>query len=87
MYRRSIEQINEEWIDKQGRLWDEIDKEGTDFVKARRQPDVPFQREDARWIAAVKPVLDDYVKTCTAKGVQGDQALKFFQDYLKKNQK
>jgi hypothetical protein len=35
----------------------------------------------------VKPVLDDYVKNCTAKGVPGDQALKFFQDYLKKGGK
>lgn len=86
--QKIIEQINEEWIDKQGRLWDEIDKEGTDFVKARGNKIITLSaKEDARWVAAVKPVLDDYVKNCTAKGVPGDQALKFFQDYLKKGGK
>lgn len=86
--QKIIEQINEEWIEKQGRLWDEIDKEGLEFVKARGNKLIKLTpKEEARWIAAVKPVLDDYVKNTKAKGLPGDQALKFFQDYLKKNQK
>jgi TRAP-type transport system periplasmic protein len=86
--QKIIEQINEEWIEKQGKLWDEIDKEGLEFVKARGNKLITLtSKEDARWIAAVKPVLDDYLKATKAKGVPGDEALKFFQDYLKKNQK
>lgn len=86
--QKIIEQINDKWIEKQGKLWDEIDREGTDFVKARGNKVITLTaKEDARWIAAVKPVLDDYVKNCKARGVPGDQALKFFQDCLKKNQK
>ena len=34
--------------------------------------------------AAVRPVIDDYVKSVKAKGLPGDEALKFCLDYLKK---
>ena len=35
----------------------------------------------------MKPILDDYVKAAKAKGLPGDEALKFCQDYLKANDK
>jgi hypothetical protein len=43
--------------------------------------------EQERWVKAVKPVLDDYVKRTKAKGLPGDEVLTFALDYLKKNQK
>jgi hypothetical protein len=45
------------------------------------------KEEDARWLKAVQPILSDYVKETTAKGLPGDKALKFVQDYLKANNK
>ena len=83
-----IEQINEEWIEKQGRLWDEIDKEGRDFVLQRSNKFIPLSKEeDARWAARVKPILDEYVRDAKAKGLPGDEALKFCQEYIKAHQK
>ncbi len=34
----------------------------------------------------MKPILDGYVKMTKAKGLPGDEALKFIQDYLKTHQ-
>jgi len=86
--QKIIEQVNEEWVEKQGRLWDEIDKEGTEFVKARGNKVIALSaQEDARWVAAAKPVIDDYVKKTSAKGLPARDAVNFLQDFLKKNQK
>jgi TRAP-type C4-dicarboxylate transport system substrate-binding protein len=86
--QKIIEKINEEWIEKQGRLWDEIDKEGMEFVKARGNKITTLSaQEDARWVAAVKPVIDDYIKKTKAKGLPAQEVVNFLQDYLKKNQK
>jgi TRAP-type transport system periplasmic protein len=81
-------EVNEEWIEKQARTWDEIEKEGIDFTKKRGNKIIYLSKEeDARWAAAVKPIVDEYVKTTKAKGLPGDEALKFCLDYLKANQK
>lgn len=81
-------EVNEEWIEKQARAWDEIEKEGIDFTQKRGNKIIRLTKEeDARWAAAVKPIVDEYVKTTNAKGLPGDEALKFCLDYLKANQK
>ena len=81
-------EVNEEWIEKQARAWDEIEKEGIDFTQKRGNKIIRLTKEeDARWAVAVKPIVDEYVKTTNAKGLPGDEALKFCLDYLKANQK
>ncbi len=45
------------------------------------------KEEDARWAKAVSHLLDDYVAAMKAKGLPGDQALKFCLDFIKANQK
>jgi len=83
-----IQKINEEWIDKQGKVWDDIDREGKDFSMQKGMKYIPLSpQEDARWAALVKPILDEYVQNSKAKGLPGDAALKFCVDYLKANQK
>jgi TRAP-type transport system periplasmic protein len=83
-----IEKINQEWIDKQGKLWDDIDIEGKEFAIKQGMKYIPLSpEEDARWTKAVRPILDDYVKEAKAKGLPAEEALKFCLDYLKANQK
>jgi TRAP-type C4-dicarboxylate transport system substrate-binding protein len=83
--QKIIEQINEEWSVKQGKTWDEIDKAGQDFVVKRGNKIIKLSTEEsARWAAAVKPVIDEYVAGLKAKGLPGDEALKFCLDFLKK---
>lgn len=79
-----IQKINEEWIDKQGKIWDEIDKEGKTYSIQKGMKYIKLTPEEsARWAAQVRPILDEYVKQAKAKGVPGDEALKFCLDYLK----
>jgi len=86
--QKIIDQINEEWVEKQGKLWDEIDREGYAFIKARGNKIITLSKEeDARWVAAVKPVIDNYIKTMKAKGLPADQTVQFFKDYLNTHQK
>ena len=83
--QKIIEQINEEWSVKQGKTWDEIDKAGQDFVVKRGNKIIKLSTgESARWAAAVKPMLEAYAKEVNAKGLPGDEALKFCLDFLKK---
>lgn len=82
--QKVMDQVSQEWIEKQGRVWDEIDKEGLEFSKKKGNKIIALSKEeDARWAAAVKPLLDEYVKNMKAKNLPGDEALKFCLDYLK----
>jgi len=67
---------------------DKIDKDGTEFAKEKGVKFINLSaEEDARWAAKVRPLLDDYAKNSKAKGLPGDEALKFCLDFLKANPK
>jgi len=84
-----IEKINEEWIEKQGRLWDELDKEGREYYTSLKGKKVISlsKEENQRFAMAVAPIINDYLKDMKSKNLPGEEALKFVQDYLKANQK
>jgi len=85
--QKIIESVNKEFIDKAGKAWDEIDKQGKDFTVKLGNQIIPLSKEEAeKWTKAVKPLLDEYVAAMKAKGLPGEEALKFCIDYLKKNQ-
>lgn len=86
--QKIIEQLNVEWVEKMGKLWDELDKEGKNvFIQKGGKVVVLPEGENARWAAKVRPILDEYVKNMKGKGLPGQEALKFCQDYLKAHQK
>ena len=85
--QKIIEKVNEEWIERQGKLWDEIDKSGRDFSLKLGNKFIPLSKgEDAKWAKAVTPMFDEYVKDKKAKGLPADEALKFCVDRLKQLQ-
>ncbi len=84
--QKVFEEVSKEWVVKQGKVWDEIDKEGYAYSKARGNKVIALSpAEDAKWAKAVKPLLDEQVKNLKSKGLPAD-AVKFAVDYLKKNQ-
>jgi TRAP-type C4-dicarboxylate transport system substrate-binding protein len=86
--QKIIEQINQEWIEKHGKLWDQWDKEGKDFTLKRGNKIITLSvQENARWRAKAEPLFTDYVKRMKEKGLPGDEVLNFARDYLKKNNK
>lgn len=77
--------VSAEWVDKQGKLWDEIDESGYKWSASKGHQVIKLSKEeDARWAEKVKPVYTDYAKSLNAKGLPGDEALKFCLDFLKK---
>jgi TRAP-type transport system periplasmic protein len=76
--QKIIEKVNEEWIEKQGRTWDEIDKVGREYTLKLGNKVLSLSKEEnERWVKTVRPLLDDYVKNMRDKGLPGEEALKF----------
>jgi len=85
--QKIIEKINGQWIEKQGKTWDEIDKEGRDYtLKLGNKITALSKEENDKWARAVKPLLDEYVNNMKARNLPGEEALKFCVDQLKKLQ-
>ena len=85
--QKIIENVNKEYIEKAGKAWDEIDTGGKDFTtKLGNQIISLTKEEEVKWAKAVQPLFDEYLKEKTGKGLPAEEALKFCQDYLKKNQ-
>ena len=85
--QKIIEKVNEEWVEKQGKNWDEIDKLGRDATLKLGNKIIPLSKEEnERWSKAVRPIIDDYIKNMKEKGLPGEEALKFYQDRLKELQ-
>jgi TRAP-type C4-dicarboxylate transport system substrate-binding protein len=83
--QKTLEKVDQEWIDKTGKNWDEIEKSGRDFALKLGNKVIPLSKEEnQRWANAVHPVLDEYVKGTKEKGLPGEEALKFCLDFLKK---
>jgi TRAP-type C4-dicarboxylate transport system substrate-binding protein len=81
-----IEQINEEWIEKQAKVHALLDKDGEDYLIKSGNTMVKVSAADqAKTAAKMKPIFEEYVKATKAKGLPGDEALKFCQDFLKAN--
>jgi TRAP-type C4-dicarboxylate transport system substrate-binding protein len=81
-----IEKLNEEWIEKQGKLWDTLNQEARDFAIEKGVKIIQSSKEEeAATREKMKPVLDNYVKAVKAKGLPGEEALQFCLDYIKTN--
>jgi TRAP-type transport system periplasmic protein len=85
--QKVIEQVNEETVVKQAKVWDDIDVAGIELAKSKGNQMIPLsQEEGAKWVKAVQPMFEDYVKRMKEKGLPGEEALKFCQEELKKMQ-
>ena len=86
--QKIIEQVNEEYIEKQGKTWDEIDKTGRDYTIGRGNKIIPLSPDESlKWEKAVKPLLDEYKKNMKGKGLPGDEVLSFYLQTIYKYQK
>ncbi len=86
--QKIIEQINKEWIEKQAKVWDDIDAEGKAWILKRGNKISRLSAEEMnRWVAKTEPLFQEYVQNMKAKGLPGDEVLKFAREYLKKHTK
>jgi TRAP-type C4-dicarboxylate transport system substrate-binding protein len=83
--QKIFNEVNAEWVIKQGKLWDDLDKAGYEWSKTKGHEVIALSKEeDAKWAAAVKPIYEKYAAEVQGKGLPGNEALKFCIDFLKK---
>ena len=62
--QKIIENINEEWIENFGPLWDDLEKEGKAFFIQKGGKTIMLSKEENnRWADRLRPLLDEYVQT------------------------
>ncbi len=82
--RYAIEKINDEWVEKQGKAWDSEDNLAREYALEKGVRFVELSSaEEGKAQKKVKPILADYVRKMSAKGLPAKEALAFMLDYLK----
>jgi TRAP-type C4-dicarboxylate transport system substrate-binding protein len=82
--RETIEKLDQEWAEKQGKLWDELEVEGKEvFLDKGGKILTLSEEENARLTERLRPILDSYVTKMKGQGLPGEEVLKFCTDYLK----
>ncbi len=86
--KATIKKINEEWIPKHAKAWDESDAEGLAFLKEKKKEIITLSPEEGkRWSEAVQPVLKEYVEEMAKKNLPGKDALDTAENALKEARK
>jgi TRAP-type transport system periplasmic protein len=86
--QKIFREVNKEWADKNGAAWDFYDKEARDWMIQIGKKVIPLSAEEnAKWAAAVKPLLGEYVENMKKAGLPGQEALDFCLAELKKLEK
>lgn len=85
--QKIIRQINQEWTEKQGKLWDVMEKEGRDYAMSRGMRVIKLPAEEqAKWDSTDRFLFDEYRKKMKGKNLPGDEMVKFVREQLKKAQ-
>jgi TRAP-type transport system periplasmic protein len=74
--KKAFEEVSEKWIDVHGKKWDELDDEGRGYTKDKGNAIIELAAEEnAKWVAAVHGIINDYIRDVKAKGLPGDKAV------------
>ncbi|HME45891.1 MAG TPA: TRAP transporter substrate-binding protein [Syntrophorhabdales bacterium] len=80
----TIEKLNEEWIEKLAKAWDEIDEEGKAYgIQKGLKVVTPSKEEVSQTAEKMTPIIDKYVTDMKGKGLPGAEALTFVLDFIK----
>jgi TRAP-type C4-dicarboxylate transport system substrate-binding protein len=83
-----IDKLDNEWIEKVSQKWAEWENTGKSELLKKGGRIIVLSKEDSEQLRGkMTPILINYVNATKAKGLPGDQALKFCQDYLRVNDK
>jgi TRAP-type transport system periplasmic protein len=83
-----IDKLDNEWIERVSQKWADWETTGKSELLKKGGKIITLSEEDnAQLRERMKPILSNYVTSTKARGLPGDQALKFCQDYLRVNDK
>jgi TRAP-type C4-dicarboxylate transport system substrate-binding protein len=82
--QKIVEEVNQEWIKKTGKAWDEVDREAIEYAETKGMKVVKISKEEeSETVQKVKPLLGAYVAHMKELGLPGEETLKFAIEYLK----
>jgi TRAP-type C4-dicarboxylate transport system substrate-binding protein len=85
--QKLFNELNNEWIEKHGKEWDRLDKEGKEFSLSKGNEVIALSKEESqKWVSAVAPIIDEYSKKANSKGLPGDKAVAAIKKLIKENQ-
>jgi len=75
--KKAIQQVNQRWITRTGKAWDQADQAGKKFFLAQKgRKLIPLDAaEAAKWKKAVEPVFQTYVDQVSKRGLDGKAIL------------
>jgi len=83
--QKVFEEVSSQWIDVHGKAWDDLDLEGRKYTLSLGNKIIPLtKQEGVRWKKAVRPIIDEYIKTATAKGLPGQKSVSETEKLIKK---
>jgi TRAP-type transport system periplasmic protein len=86
--RKVITDTSREWEDQMGKAMNAVELEGIEYGKGKGHTFIGLSREEGtRWEKAVEPMLSDYVKRMSAKGLPGKEALAYRNELVEKYNK
>jgi TRAP-type C4-dicarboxylate transport system substrate-binding protein len=78
-----IDKLNQEFIEKQGKLWDAMDIEGVEVAnKANHKFVKATAEENERAKDQLSVIVDNYLNNMRKKGLPGDEVLKFVREWI-----
>lgn len=81
--QKVFDEIGAEWVDTHGRIWDEADQAGRQFVEELgKKIHALTPEEEQKWEQAVQPVIEEYKKEVDQKGLSGTDAVNAIQDLI-----
>ncbi|MFH0729581.1 MAG: TRAP transporter substrate-binding protein [Pseudomonadota bacterium] len=76
-------EVSEEWVKKQGELWNKLDNEAEEaLVKTGYKMVIATPEEQAAAKEKVKPLFEQYIQKMKEKKLPGDEVVKFCTDYI-----
>lgn len=83
--KQVFDEVGEEWVGVHGKIWDDADAAGRQFVTdiGKTIHALPAE-EEAKWLEAVEPIITEYAAKTDEKGLPGQKAVDTIRELLKK---
>jgi TRAP-type C4-dicarboxylate transport system substrate-binding protein len=86
--RKVMEEVSSRWIDVHGKAWDQLDQEGREYSLSLGNKIVSLSTdENARWQKAVRPIIEEYIRDVSAKGLPAQKAVTEVENLIKQYSK
>jgi len=86
--QKVITEVSEEWIQRQGKLWDKVDESAFALLKEKGVEVIKQSPEESeRWAKAVEPLINEYIRDKSAKGLPATEFIADIKELVKKYSK